>query len=482
MPDNKAAQFDDELLSAYLDDELAPEERARVEQRLASDPGAKQLLEELRAVSQAVKAVPSATVGTDLRESVLRRAERTMLLPGERASARGLNEMVRKLPFGRSKRAWFWAGAALAAGLMLMFFEREPERNEGLPGAVALRDRSARLETLSAAKPAAQEELGERVAAETAAPASAPLAAASADRADHGSGGVGGAVAAGAGRAAEARDSDDLLVVRVTVKPEALRNRAIDAVLARNQIEVEQPIAQADNRSRTKNIPAEPQDVDVLLLAAEPAQVMSTLADLGADHANFLGIEVDDERAGRQWGQSAERWNYDFQQYDRGVAPDRQKVEVALNRNYVIETKQGRFEIERNVGREMGLQQQLARDDLSTESEDARARRIEPPSSEQEVTADRYLAEGQVARSSGSSSASPPAPPIAAPAESALSDSVGGAKLGFARRASQKLAAKANLLEVLFVLTAGDEPASARPTAAMPSTAPPAEEGLKNGE
>jgi anti-sigma factor RsiW len=31
MPDNKAAQFDDELLSAYLDDELAPEERARVE-------------------------------------------------------------------------------------------------------------------------------------------------------------------------------------------------------------------------------------------------------------------------------------------------------------------------------------------------------------------------------------------------------------------------------------------------------------------
>jgi hypothetical protein len=271
-------------------------------------------------------------------------------------------------------------------------------------------------------------------------------------------------------------------VVRVTVKPEALRNRAIDAVLARNQIEVEQPIAQADNRSRTKNIPAEPQDVDVLLLAAEPAQVMSTLADLGADHANFLGIEVDDERAGRQWGQSAERSDYDFQQYDRGVAPDRQKVEVALNRNYVIETKQGRFEIERNVGREMGLQQQLARDDLSTESEDARARRIEPPSSEQGVTADRYLAEGQVARSSGSSSASPPAPPNAAPAESALSDSVGGAKLGFARRASQKLAAKANLLEVLFVLTAGDEPASARPTAAMPSTAPPAEEGLKNGE
>ena len=85
--------FDDELLSAYLDDELTPEERARVEERMAADPRARQLLEELRAVSRAMKELPPATLGTDLRETVLRRAERAMLVSGERASARGLNEV-----------------------------------------------------------------------------------------------------------------------------------------------------------------------------------------------------------------------------------------------------------------------------------------------------------------------------------------------------------------------------------------------------
>ena len=86
MSDLEAANFDDELLSAYLDDELTPEERARVEERLAADPAARQLLDELRAVSRAMKDLPPATLGADLRETVLRRAERAMLVSGERAS------------------------------------------------------------------------------------------------------------------------------------------------------------------------------------------------------------------------------------------------------------------------------------------------------------------------------------------------------------------------------------------------------------
>jgi hypothetical protein len=68
------------------------------------------------------------------------RLQRAMLLPGERASARGLNEVVRKIPFGRSRRAWLWAGAALAAGLLLMVFEQMPGENRDLPREVAMRD------------------------------------------------------------------------------------------------------------------------------------------------------------------------------------------------------------------------------------------------------------------------------------------------------------------------------------------------------
>ena len=73
-------EFDDEQLSAYLDDELAPDERVRVEARLSADPAARQLLDELRTVSQAMKSLPHAALGDDLRESVLRRAERAILV------------------------------------------------------------------------------------------------------------------------------------------------------------------------------------------------------------------------------------------------------------------------------------------------------------------------------------------------------------------------------------------------------------------
>ncbi len=243
MSDIESAAFDDELLSAYLDDELAPEERARVEQRLAADPRAKQLLDELRAVSRTVKELPAATVGFDLRESVLRRAERAMLVPSERAPALGLSDVVRRIPFGRSKRAWVWAGLALAAGLMLMFFDWEPERNQGMSGVVAQRDHStSSAETRSEPQSQGQVDVDNLAAEPPASPASSPASAPlAAKAADHGGGGVGGSTAASGGRAAGAGDNLERLVVYVNMTPEALRRRAFDAVLARNQIEVEQP-------------------------------------------------------------------------------------------------------------------------------------------------------------------------------------------------------------------------------------------------
>ena len=58
MNDNRQYELDDELLSAYLDDELSADERALVEARLATDPAAQQSLEQLRSVSQSVRSLP----------------------------------------------------------------------------------------------------------------------------------------------------------------------------------------------------------------------------------------------------------------------------------------------------------------------------------------------------------------------------------------------------------------------------------------
>lgn len=75
-PDNLNPE---ELLSAYLDGEVTADERAQVEQMLAADPEMRAALEELRALSAALKSLPKLSVGEDLSERVLRRAERAML-------------------------------------------------------------------------------------------------------------------------------------------------------------------------------------------------------------------------------------------------------------------------------------------------------------------------------------------------------------------------------------------------------------------
>ena len=56
--DNANDEFDDELLSAYVDDELTAEERATVEERLRCDPEAARLVEELRVLSKSLQAMP----------------------------------------------------------------------------------------------------------------------------------------------------------------------------------------------------------------------------------------------------------------------------------------------------------------------------------------------------------------------------------------------------------------------------------------
>ena len=115
--------FDDELLSAYVDGELAGAELAQVEQRLANDPQAKQLVDELRALSHQVQSLPQEAVGEDLRSAILQRAERAMLL--------GTAEQASMPPRNLSSaRRWAWAVMALAACLLLTIYLPSTQQDE----------------------------------------------------------------------------------------------------------------------------------------------------------------------------------------------------------------------------------------------------------------------------------------------------------------------------------------------------------------
>jgi hypothetical protein len=303
VPENN----NDELLSAYLDNELAPEVRARVEERLAADPAAQKLLEELRSVSRAVKDLPPATLGADIRDTVLRRAERAMLQSGESAltdqkSIRG----HRAFPFtiGRSVRGWVWAGLATAAALIIMAFESNSQRDQNLPETVAARrlksnedlarkpeaivaDEAKKVEspasqsvasTPSAAPPAFAESAApatagaasNHLAAGISAPAveqellsenlstsTAPTAGRAESMTDSRAGGeaggksanrlVAGSISAETSTELSSASASPDLVVRVQVHPEAWQRRAFDGVLHRNRIDIDE--SSADSRT-----------------------------------------------------------------------------------------------------------------------------------------------------------------------------------------------------------------------------------------
>ncbi len=116
-------QFDDELLSAYVDGELTGEELAQVERRLADDPQSRQLVEELRALGQEIQSLPQETVGEDLRATIMQRAERAMLL--------GTGEQQATLPSETSfSGRWKWAVMAVAATLLMSLYLPNTQQEE----------------------------------------------------------------------------------------------------------------------------------------------------------------------------------------------------------------------------------------------------------------------------------------------------------------------------------------------------------------
>lgn len=498
MTDFDAEKIDDELLSAYLDDELTPAERARVDERLASDPAARQLLEELRAVSQEMKSLPAEPLGTDLRGSVLHHAERAMLLSGERGSAGAEDQTSRRaFPIGRSKRAWFWAGAALAAGVMLMILQQRPGKDAALPREVAVRERIDPDRVEDAAPPAmraldtseSSTVSGEPFAASAPvaesdrtsgleslrAPASNGAARrvavsaprgrefAARDNSDSFRGGGGGALSGGAGVLGNStlgdlpgmagRNDFTSMIVNVQCEPEAMQNRTIDAVFAKNQIEVEPPAADKLKENA-------PQDVDVIVLEAAPAQVYSCIQEISADERNFSAVNVEDGALPTQ-DPAAKKLASDAKQFNRGMVQNQQQIAVAPSDNRWYYSKNAS---EQQLGRQLDaagklVPQQEGTTTLGVALEDGKVEEARLAKSADDVAL-RFKSAAPGSATNGPSSGEGAGWPVAD--ESSLFSN-------YARRASQKLASKDDMLQVMFVLQCPTEQAPAAATA-VPAT------------
>ena len=124
-------EFPDELLSAFLDNELPPAERAQVEQHLAASEADRQLLAELTSLRSDVAALPPVTVKADFADRVVQAA----LAEAEKHDAAATATSLAPPGSRRTSRRWMIgaavaSAAALAASLLLVV---QPWRQADVP-------------------------------------------------------------------------------------------------------------------------------------------------------------------------------------------------------------------------------------------------------------------------------------------------------------------------------------------------------------
>ena len=116
----------DELLSAYLDNEMSAADRAALESQLEQDPALRESLAELETLSQMLHKLPPQALSDRFAEGVLRRAERQMLLgdaaPSPIDTSVAVTPTVPDTSQGASVRRYWWIPAALAALLAGVLF------------------------------------------------------------------------------------------------------------------------------------------------------------------------------------------------------------------------------------------------------------------------------------------------------------------------------------------------------------------------
>jgi Putative zinc-finger len=156
-------EFPDELLSALIDDELSPAERAEVERHLAASEADRQLVAELKALRAEVASLPRVTVSPHFADRVVRAA---MAEAEQRNDRDGIVSKAppaaRRLSKGWMALAAATCAAALAASFLLVVqpWKSASDPKSALPiaaipgagQAVALKDQL--VSALQAAAPA----------------------------------------------------------------------------------------------------------------------------------------------------------------------------------------------------------------------------------------------------------------------------------------------------------------------------------------
>lgn len=353
---DQAEQFDDELLSAYVDGELDDVQLAQVEQRLADDPAARQLVDELRALSGEIRSLPKESLGEDLSAAVLQRAERSMLLGSEQKPTPRPSD-------GGSSRRWVWAATAIAAALLLMFVA--PEDDLQLKPV-------ANVKPIPIEKPAGEMRIGaiESVAdadAMSTAPAMAADDALLAEGANETETLTGprsrAALSPPAAPAAEtaarevvADEIDPAFQVHIMLNEGEANYANFNRMLVSNGIELEEPVAEADanetvdqaagakyavkNRA-TRQLADNQQTVqeEVLLVEAPPANIEDFMAACSSNILTCASVrvEADEEK-------SADLPIEDLSQYSRSGKTLDLRQQSYLNRGQqeFAQTQQGR--------------------------------------------------------------------------------------------------------------------------------------------
>src|SRR5437868_6308974 len=144
-------EFPDELLSAFLDGELSPAERAQVEKHLATSEADRLLLAELQSLRTEMAALPPAAMSPDFADRVVRAAVAEAEKHNPAAAAASLPPPAAS----RSSRRWLVraavASAAALAACILLVLSSWRRGNSPSPGEIAKIDSGTATEQIVAA-------------------------------------------------------------------------------------------------------------------------------------------------------------------------------------------------------------------------------------------------------------------------------------------------------------------------------------------
>jgi negative regulator of sigma E activity len=146
-----------ELLSAYVDGELTSAEEAQVEKLLAADPAVRQLVDDFRALSATLQAMPEQKLDEDLSQRVLRAAERRVLTGSDErpTPVTAVRPWWKEISWRGmiSRRSIVWTSLILVIAALLSWNEREKNRPDRPVAVAAHREDEKNEPDLAAAKP-----------------------------------------------------------------------------------------------------------------------------------------------------------------------------------------------------------------------------------------------------------------------------------------------------------------------------------------